>query len=78
MMQIMPLSCDGEKILLSRCSIGEVWKCRCCDDCRLDLGRITFYLSSIDLVFLAEMLIEALEHNALCDFDEKKLRGENA
>lgn len=77
-MKIMSLDCKGEKSLVSKSSIGEVWNCRCCDTYLLNLGKITYYLSSVDVVVLAEMLIEALEHDAIFNFHEKELRGENA
>jgi hypothetical protein len=67
-----------EALLLSRSNIGSVNKCRCCDSYHLSVGNITLRLTHRDILNLTEMLIEALELDAICDLGEKRFTGEDA
>ncbi len=62
-----------ELLALSRSDIGSISKCRCCDLYHLSIGNVTLRLTRMDLVKLAEMLIEALELGVVYDFSERKM-----
>jgi hypothetical protein len=68
----------GTENSLSSSGIGSISKCSCCDSYNLTLGNITLRLSHRDVLTLTEMLIEALELNAMCDLNEKEFRRKDA
>ncbi|GBD38622.1 hypothetical protein HRbin37_00873 [bacterium HR37] len=62
-----------EALALSSSDIGSISKCRCCDFYHLSIGNITLRLTRVDLMKLAEMLVEALELGVVYDFSEGKV-----
>jgi hypothetical protein len=62
-----------EALVLSSSDIGSISKCRCCDLYHLSIGNITLRLARVDLMKLAEMLIEALELGVVYDLSERKI-----
>ena len=68
---------DGT-LLLSSSNIGSIRRCGCCDSYHLSLGNITLRLHHSDILTLTEMLVEALELNAMCELKEKEYRRGSA
>lgn len=64
-------------LLLSLSPIGSIRKCKCCDSYQLCLGNVAIRLSHSDILMLTEMLVQALEANALYGQCAKEKR-ENA
>lgn len=69
---------NKNSLVLSSSSIGSISKCSCCDSYHLTIGNITLRLSHRDVITLTEMLIEALELNAMCDLNEKEFIRKDA
>lgn len=65
-------------LVLSSSSMGCICKCGCCNSYHLSLGNLTLRLDHTDILTLAEMLIEALELNAMCDLNDKECRKGSA
>ena len=62
---------DGT-LLLSSSNIGSIRRCGCCDSYHLSLGNITLRLHHSDILTLTEMLVEALELNAIYGLNENQ------
>jgi len=62
---------DGT-LLLSSSNIGSIRRCGCCNSYHLSLGNLTLRLHHTDMLTLTEMLIEALELNAIYGLNENQ------
>jgi hypothetical protein len=73
-----PYVYEPTSLLLSKSNIGSINKCRCCDLYHLSIANMTIRLAYRDILHLAEMLIEALELDAIYGLDKGDLNRKDA